>query len=200
VLGAGWGAGAGAVVGNQVSTPGDGVAVGAGLGAVSGMMTGAGLDLQQSQLEDNQEVLDEVKLQNAVTEREIRKILNYLDLRAMQNPFYGVTFTIPFDVDATSPRIGALSQLDTFADGIKKHPGRLYVNVIGHADDGGMPDYAERLSEARARSVASYIASRGVSLDQIKILSKGSKMPILSNSTSEGRNLNSRVEVSVSQR
>ena len=46
VLGAGWGAGAGAVIGNQVNYGGEGAAIGAGFGFVQGGLEGAGYDLQ----------------------------------------------------------------------------------------------------------------------------------------------------------
>ena len=57
ILGAAWGAGAGAVIGNQVSIPDKGVAVGAGFGATAGLLHGMGYDLSEGvQLEQNRQL------------------------------------------------------------------------------------------------------------------------------------------------
>lgn len=90
---------------------------------------------------------------------------------------------------------GAIADLEAIADSIKLSANNSPINVVGHSDDAGSPEYNDRLAEARARSVVSYLAARGISMDRLKLKSFGSTQPVASNSTPEGRQLNRRVEV-----
>jgi outer membrane protein OmpA-like peptidoglycan-associated protein len=51
------------------------------------------------------------------------------------------------------------------------------------------------LSEKRAQSVAQYLVEQGVSIDRMATTGLGPDFPIADNNTSEGRQLNRRVEV-----
>ena len=194
VLGAGWGAGAGAIVGNQVSTPGEGVAVGAGVGAVSGALQGAGYDLAEGGILEEQRNLQAVQIQNQATARELQNVQAKLD-RAMAADVAGGMYQVFFDSDATSLRSGAIANLEVIADSIRTSPYATSVNVVGHTDDSGSPEHNQRVAEARARTVASYLAARGISSDRIQVQSFGSTRPIASNSTDVGRQLNRRADV-----
>ena len=194
VLGAGWGAGAGAVVGNQVSTPGRGAAVGAGVGAVSGMLSGAGYDLGEGAMLEQERQLDAIKAQNAANTQTLAIMQDRLDRAVSLRTGSGI-YQVFFDPDATSLRSGAIADLEVIAEQLKQDPRALVINVVGHADDGGSPEYNDRLSEARARQVSAYLAARGISSDQIVVRSFGSKRPIASNNTPEGRQLNRRVDL-----
>lgn len=200
VLGAAWGAGAGAVVGNQVSRTGEGVAVGAGLGAVQGALTGVGFDLAESDLLDQRRELSSLKSANQANRLRLTQIAANLDTPQTASMLPGGIYQVFFDVDATNLRSGAIKNLETIGDSIINNRAAFSINVSGHSDDSGTPEYNQRLSEARARSVASYLAARGISMDQINITSYGSKHPIASNNTPEGRQLNRRVDVSISSK
>ena len=69
------------------------------------------------------------------------------------------------------------------------------VNVVGHTDSIGAPEYNQGLSERRAATVESYLIEKGVPADRINAIGKGESDPIASNSTREGRAQNRRVEV-----
>lgn len=192
ILGAGWGAGAGAVVGNQVSTSGLGAGVGAGLGAAQGLMAGAGLDAVEANQFDQEEQLASLRAQNAANARGLKSLQAQLDNSAVGSP--GVQ-TVYFDGDATSLRAGAVANLEVVAEQLRKDVGARRVMVVGHTDDSGDPAYNEKLSLARARSVSAYLASRGLSSDQIVVKSFGAQRPVASNATPEGRQLNRRVDI-----
>ena len=194
ILGAGWGAGAGAIVGNQIDRSGQGVAVGAGFGALSGLASGAAYDLNESAILDNEEALASMKIQNAATAQSLSNLQAKLD-RAVSNEARASIYQVFFDPDATSLRAGATSNLEVIAESLKSDPAAYLINVVGHADDSGSPKYNERLAEARARSVSAYLASRGVSMSQIQVKSFGSKRPLATNSTETGRQLNRRVDI-----
>ena len=201
VLGAGWGAGAGAVVGHQLSgTPtGEGVAVGAGLGAASGAMAGMGFDLAESAQIKEERELGALQLQNAANSRQITKLQRRVDNAVITHGAGGL-YQVYFDADATNLRTGSIANLENIAESIKTNPAAYVINVVGHSDDAGTPEYNEKIAEARARTVAGYIAARGISLDQIRISSQGSKQPVASNGTPIGRQLNRRVEISISKK
>jgi len=196
VLGAAWGAGAGAVIGHQI--PGnnlhEGMAVGAGFGLISGAMQGAGYDQIESQQIELENQLASLRLETAASTRELSRIQNSLDNSVVPIEAVGVQ-QVFFDSDATNLRAGSISQLEVFANNIRRANFRGVVRVDGHADDAGDVEYNNRLAEARARSVSSYLAARGISMDSIVVKSFGAKRPLLSNSTESGRQLNRRVDV-----
>lgn len=198
VLGAGWGAGAGAVVGNQLSNEGPGAAVGAGFGAINGIMTGAGYDLNEGAQIREEEQLASLKVQNAVNARQLQQLQARLD-RAVTSDISGGVYQVFFDPDATNLKAGAVANLEIVADSIKSSPAAYVINVVGHTDDAGSPEYNERLAEARARTVSAYLGQRGVSMDQIILKNFGATRPIATNSTPEGRQLNRRVDVFISR-
>ncbi len=198
VLGAGWGAGAGAVVGNQVDSTGKGIAVGAGFGAIAGLLAGGGFDLGEGALLKQDRELAALKLRNVGTQLELEKIQGTLDRAALTDASIGI-YQVFFDEDATSLRAGAVANLEVLAEAIKINPHVGTVNVVGHTDDTGVADYNDRLAIARANSVSAYLGARGISVDQIKTSGQGASKPIASNSTKAGRQLNRRVDVFVSR-
>jgi len=194
VLGAGWGVGAGAVVGNQLNNSGPGMVVGAGLGAAQGLMGGAGLDITEGAILEQERTLAALKVQNLATARALDSVQGKLD-RAATSDATGGVYQVFFDTDATNLRAGATANLEVLANSIKRDPKATKIYVVGHADDGGAPEYNDRLSEARARSVAGYLTASGISSDQVIVSSFGAKRPLVTNSTPEGRQLNRRVDV-----
>ena len=195
VLGAGWGAGAGAVVGHQVGDAGPGAAIGAGFGAVSGLATGIGFDAAEGDALRQQRELDALKVQVASNERLLLALQDNLDDRDRRINAAGFSEEIYFDPKRASLRMGSAAQLERLANAIKKNPYTAGVEVHGHADDLGEPQGNMKLSEARARTVATFLATQGLSLDQIKIIPHGAQQPIAGNETEPGRQLNRRVEV-----
>jgi outer membrane protein OmpA-like peptidoglycan-associated protein len=194
LLGAGWGAGAGAIVGNQVATSGEGAAVGAGVGFINGLLSGAGYDHVENELIEQDKQLAALKISNQATAQELDKLQEKFDLAASTD-VATVMYQTFFDPDATSLRSGAVANLEALADSIKRSPRVPKVKVVGHADDAGSPEYNSRLSESRARTVAAYLTSKGISSDTIEVTSFGSKRPLATNGTAEGRQLNRRVDI-----
>ena len=198
VLGAAWGAGTGAIVGNQIGHRGQGAGVGAGLGAAAGMMTGGAMDYTEGALVDQKRQMQGLAIQNRANRQHLANVQDALDHAAAQ----GVTsrYQLFFDTDATSLRVGSVAALEGYAESLRRDPRVTVITVEGHADDSGTPDYNQRLAEARARTVASYLAGRGISMDQIQIQSYGSTRPVATNSTPMGRQMNRRVEIATQAR
>jgi len=62
-----------------------------------------------------------------------------------------------------------------------------YINVNGHADRLGSPQYNQRLSEKRADAVRAYLVSKGVSRDQVETFGFGKTTPVKSCPDSKSR-------------
>jgi outer membrane protein OmpA-like peptidoglycan-associated protein len=198
ILGAAWGAGAGAIVGHQLNNEGPGALVGAGVGLVGGAMQGAGYDVVESQHARLETDLAAMRIQNATTTRELAGIQRHLD-RATAASLDANVYQVYFDPDSTNLRAGSIANLEKVAENYKTNAHAMVINVEGHADDAGTPDYNQRLSEARARNVSAYLAARGITTDSIVVRSFGSTRPIVSNSTAVGRQMNRRVDVFLSK-
>jgi outer membrane protein OmpA-like peptidoglycan-associated protein len=84
--------------------------------------------------------------------------------------------------------------LDSFASGLGSQPGML-VRVVGHTDSTGSDAINDPLSLRRAESVRNYLEDRGVSAARIEVAGRGSREPVASNDTVEGRAKNRRVEI-----
>jgi len=71
----------------------------------------------------------------------------------------------------------------------------IRVTVVGHTDSLGNAHKNMRLSEKRAKAVASYLVRHGVPVSRLRYGGKGEEMPLASNATPEGRATNRRVEL-----
>lgn len=198
IVNAAIGAGTGAIVGNQLSYTGEGAVVGAGIGALSGAIQGLGIDQVESEMLEQEEQLASLKTQNLANSKSLAQIQGKLD-RAMIRGLTGGVYQVFFDADETNLRSGTVSNLEAITSSIQQNPAAYVINVIGHSDDSGAPDYNARVAASRATTVAGYIASRGISHDQIKIASYGADRPIATNTTPVGRQLNRRVDIFISR-
>lgn len=195
VLGAGWGAGAGAIIGNQTGSVGPGTVIGAAIGAASGLLIGVGLDISEGTELDQQRQVDGLKVQVAANNRDLTVLQDTLDDHDRRLERTGMGGHVYFDPDSAALRAGSAAELERLADAIKSSPYVTGVTVTGHSDDTGDTAKNERLSEARARSVATFLANQGISMDRIEVTSYGAKRPIASNESEAGRQLNRRVEI-----
>ncbi len=79
---------------------------------------------------------------------------------------------------------------------MNQYPDSL-IDVYGHTDSTGSDAYNQTLSESRARTVADYLAMRGVSEARIRSKGFGETMPVADNAAEEGRAKNRRVEIKI---
>lgn len=194
VLGAAWGAGAGAIVGNQLNNTGPGIAVGAGLGLVEGVISGATSDVHEGAQLKLERELSDLKTQNNATSRELNMVQGQLD-RALAGSGAESVHQVYFDPDSTSLRQGSVDTIHQVADGFRSDPRVKKIRVVGNSDDGGTADYQQKVAEARAKEVAAALGARGISADQIIIESVGATKPMTTNTTEAGRQLNRRVDI-----
>lgn len=74
---------------------------------------------------------------------------------------------------------------------------KLALVIHGHTDSVGSDSYNQALSERRANSVLSYLASQGLPSSRMTARGYGETSPIASNDTAAGREQNRRVEITV---
>jgi outer membrane protein OmpA-like peptidoglycan-associated protein len=71
---------------------------------------------------------------------------------------------------------------------------RVRVEVAGHTDDLGKPDYNQRLSEARAGAVVSWLISQGIEPARMMARGYGATQPKAANDSEPNRAKNRRIE------
>ena len=81
-----------------------------------------------------------------------------------------------FDLDKYDIRSDFAAMLDAHANFLRSNPS-YKVTVEGHADERGTPEYNIALGERRANAVKMYLQGKGVSADQISIVSYGKEKP-----------------------
>ncbi len=81
-----------------------------------------------------------------------------------------------FDLDKYDIRSDFAQMLDAHANFLRSNPS-YKVTVEGHADERGTPEYNIALGERRANAVKMYLQGKGVSADQISIVSYGKEKP-----------------------
>jgi outer membrane protein OmpA-like peptidoglycan-associated protein len=178
-IGAGGGALAGLLIGGLIGGK-TGRIVGAGIGGVAGGIIGYKMDQQIKELKEGTagSGVDVTETDNGQA-----ILLNLPD---------GVTF----DVGSYTLKPQFRDTLDWVAESMNKYPNSL-IDVYGHTDSTGSDAYNQTLSENRARTVANYLASRGVFSARMRSQGFGETMPIADNATEAGRSKNRRVEIKI---
>jgi outer membrane protein OmpA-like peptidoglycan-associated protein len=82
--------------------------------------------------------------------------------------------------------------LDKLVDQLQKN-NQIKIKIEGHTDNTGNETDNQKLSEKRAQKIVSYLISKGIDSNRLLSVGFGSKQPIASNETEEGRAKNRRV-------
>jgi outer membrane protein OmpA-like peptidoglycan-associated protein len=180
--GAGIGAAAGAVVG--LLTGGDAAAhrknalIAAGVGALAGGAIGNYMDRQEANLRHDL----------AGTGVSVTRIGDNITLNMPGN--------ITFKSDSAELDPSFYKVLNSVNLVLKKY-NKTVVEVAGHTDSTGAPEYNQKLSERRANSVAQYLETQGLASNRVVTVGAGETRPVADNSTPQGRQANRRVELTL---
>jgi len=101
---------------------------------------------------------------------------------------------IQFEFDKYALQSSSFAELDEVASWLNNNPS-IRAAVSGHTDDQGSDDYNLNLSKSRARAVAEYLISKGISPARIETFGYGKDKPLINEVTEDARVLNRRVEV-----
>ena len=133
-------------------------------------------------------------------ERDMREALANSEAAAIRREgnLLAVTFKgdVSFDTNSTVVKPGFNSEIDRVAGVLNRYPNTL-IRVEGHTDSVGSDEYNMDLSIRRANSVRDLLVQRGVSISRIQTVGFGETMPIATNDTEAGRQLNRRVEIKI---
>lgn len=91
------------------------------------------------------------------------------------NPLSTRVFYFDFDSDLVNPEYDRA--LQAHADYIKQSRSRLTIRLEGHADERGSREYNIGLGERRGNAIKKALLLKGVSGDQLAVLSYGEERP-----------------------
>ncbi|MBB1471925.1 MULTISPECIES: OmpA family protein [unclassified Luteimonas] len=178
LIGAGIGAVAGLLSGSDATERRQRALVGAGVGGLAGGAVGVYQDRQEAELRR------QTAGTGIIVDREGDTIkLNLPD---------GVTFD--FNKTALKPQF--YPALNNVARTLAEY-NQTIVEVAGHTDNIGGDAVNQRISEQRASAVGNYLIGQGLQRERFEIVGFGKNMPIADNSTEQGRAANRRVEIRV---
>lgn len=181
--GAGGGAIAGALIGQLIGRDAEGTLIGAAIGAAVGGAAGAGV----GRMMDNQE-------------RDMRQALSDSEAAAVRREgnLLAVTFRgdITFDHDSAVVRPGLYSEIDRVANVMLQYPDTV-IRVEGHTDNTGTEQYNLELAARRAVAVKDLIVQKGLHPSRLETVTFGETLPIATNETEAGRQMNRRVEIKI---
>lgn len=178
IIGAVGGAVIGAVSGDDSRERRNRALIGAGVGALAGGSVGYYMDVQEAKL---------------------RQKLEGSGVRVIRNGD-NITLVMPsnvtFDVNKEDIKASFYPVLDSVALVLDEYD-KTIIDVVGHTDSRGSHQYNQALSERRANSVARYLISQKVERVRIETFGMGETRPIADNATSQGQQLNRRVELNL---
>lgn len=99
-----------------------------------------------------------------------------------------------FDFDRSTVKSEGMALADAWAAYLAANPG-MKVRVEGHADERGTREYNMALGERRGNAVFQALVSRGVSAQQLTVLSFGEERPVTMGHDEGAWSQNRRVEI-----
>ena len=152
--------------------------IGAGIGALAGGAVGNYMDRQEAKLR--------AELQG--TGVSVTRIGDNITLNMPGN--------VTFDTDSAALRPQFFGVLNSVGKVLTEYD-KTVVEVAGHTDSTGSDSHNMALSQRRAITVGEYLYTQGIMDQRIMTVGMGEHHPIADNSTSEGRQLNRRVEITL---
>jgi outer membrane protein OmpA-like peptidoglycan-associated protein/tetratricopeptide (TPR) repeat protein len=101
-----------------------------------------------------------------------------------------------FDLGKSTLRLESNAELDRLVKLLQDVPS-LKIEISGHTDNTGSANTNESLSQQRANEVVNYLKTKGINAARVAAKGYGSKFPIATNNTEEGRQQNRRTEFKI---
>lgn len=145
--------------------------------------------------ESDRAALARAEADAAMAEMEsMRSRLSELEAKQTERGLLITLGDVLFEFNKSDLKAGSARNLLPLAEVLKERPDQMVI-IEGHTDSTGSLAYNMTLSEKRAQSVAQYLVAQGVDINRMTITGLGPDFPVADNKTSEGRQLNRRVEV-----
>ena len=178
LIGAATGAVVGLISGDDAVERRQHALIGAGIGALAGGSIGYYMDRQEAELRAELEG----------TGVSVTRIGDNITLNMPGN--------VTFATDSSDLSPAFFDVLNSVGKVLNEFD-KTIVEVAGHTDSTGSESYNQSLSERRASSVATYLQSQGVSGQRVITVGMGELRPVADNETSDGRQANRRVEITM---
>lgn len=101
---------------------------------------------------------------------------------------------ITFESNSAELRKSSFSELNRVIE-LMHQNSSLVIEIAAHTDDIGTDDYNLKLSQRRAKSVATYLKAKGIVNKRFEAKGFGKSKPLTHNENEEGRSMNRRVEL-----
>ena len=101
-----------------------------------------------------------------------------------------------FDTDSSTIKPEALPMLDELFDFMTENSA-VMIEIAGHTNNLPSDSFADQLSTARAKAVADYLADKGIDSKRLVYKGYGKRLPLVPNTSAEGRKTNQRVEIKI---
>jgi len=180
VIGGASGAIIGGVIGQYAGKGGNAVlgsVIGAAVGGATGAVIGNNMDKQAR------------KISEALPGADVERVGEGIRLVLKED-------AVRFNLNKSSLTTQAKLNLDKLVPVFNEYPD-TNIDVFGYTDITGTPEYNLSLSKKRAKSVKTYLVSKGLAASRIKTTGLGIADPIASNETLEGKSQNRRVEFAI---
>lgn len=183
LYGTGIGALAGAGLGQAIGHDSKSTLIGAGIGALAGGLAGGSIGRYM----DNQEKAMRSQLAS-VENANIQRNANLL----------AVTFKsdVWFDVNSATLKPGGYNELQRVATVLNQYP-QTTIQISGHTDSTGSEEYNQALSVRRAEAAKNALAGFNVNPARMSVIGFGESQPVADNSTPQGRQMNRRVQITI---
>jgi outer membrane protein OmpA-like peptidoglycan-associated protein len=178
LIGAGAGAVVGMISGDDSRERRKRAVIGAGVGALAGGAVGTYMDRQEDEL------------------RRQMKDSGVTVTRKGDDIILNMPGNVTFRTDSSDLNSQFFKVLDGVALVAKKYD-KTIIEVAGHTDNTGSAGYNKQLSQRRATAVAQYLMGKGVLDTRIMTAAGGEEYPVATNSTEQGRQANRRVEITL---
>jgi outer membrane protein OmpA-like peptidoglycan-associated protein len=170
----------GAVLGNNIGKGGNGAlgaVLGGVIGGVAGGVIGNKMDKQAREI------------QTALPGAQVERVGEGIKLTLGEN-------SVRFDTNKSTLTATAKANLDRLVPVFQSYADTDIV-IYGYTDSTGAVEYNQTLSEQRAASVKTYLASKGLNTSRFTTTGMGIADPVASNDSPEGRSQNRRVEFAI---
>lgn len=155
-----------------------------------GQVEDSKLERQRVQLDLRATEIDRAEAEAA----ELKRQLEELQAKQTERGMVLTLGDVLFELGKAELQPGAMRNIEQIAAFMQKYPEKNAV-IEGHTDSTGDDDFNMDLSRERAYSVREALVLRGVESHRISTQGFGRSMPVASNSTRDGRQLNRRVEI-----
>jgi outer membrane protein OmpA-like peptidoglycan-associated protein/Tol biopolymer transport system component len=101
-----------------------------------------------------------------------------------------------YETDSYALKDESVVELGKLVRFLAENP-QIKIEISGHTDNMGTPDYNLRLSDSRSKAVADYLINAAVAKERLVCRGYGLTQPVASNETEEGRAQNRRTEIKI---